>query len=52
LEAAASLVLESELPLLAEGLFAGADGGCGATGAFCGTFAGIATVASRRAAKG
>jgi hypothetical protein len=52
LEAAASLVLDSELPLLAEGLFAGADGGCGATGGFCGTFAGIAAVASRRAAKG
>jgi hypothetical protein len=52
LEAAALLVLDSELPLLAEGLFAGADGGCGAAGAFCGTFAGIDTVASRRAAKG
>ncbi len=54
LEFAASLVLEFELPLPAEGLFAGADGGCGATGAFCGTFAeaGIDTVASRRAAKG
>jgi hypothetical protein len=54
LEFAASLVLDSELALPAEGLFAGADGGCGATGAFCGTFAeaGIDTVASRRAAKG
>jgi hypothetical protein len=43
LESAASLVLDSELPLPAEGLFA-----------FCGTFgeAGIDTVASRRAAKG
>jgi len=54
LESAASLVLDSELPLPAEELFAGAGGGCGATGAFCGTFAeaGIDTVASRRAAKG
>jgi hypothetical protein len=53
LEFAASLVLDSGLPLPTEGLFAGAGGG-GAAGAFCGTFAGagIDAVASRRAAKG
>ncbi len=54
LEFAASLVLDSGLPLPAEGLFAGAGGGGVAIGAFCGTFvgAGIDAVASRRAAKG
>ena len=53
LEFAASPVLDSGLPLPAEGLFAGAGGG-GVAGAFCGTFAGagIDAVASRRAAKG